>query len=259
MESFKPSRPGGAAVIAIYLTCAAEVARTLTSPELRDPAPYLGLFLLFIVLFSLVLWRPTLRPILRHLYLLAQSVLVLALLALNPDLDHVTALFALLCYQAGLLVAGGPRWAWVGILALLPPVSLLFFLGLRGLALGLTPLSAAVVLAIYVAVTQETERARAQSQSMLNALQASNAQLQVYAAQAEELAAAQERIRLARELHDSVSQTMFSITLNARSAQILTERDPARVRAHLEQLQALTRGALSEMRGLIAQLRAQSN
>jgi two-component system NarL family sensor kinase len=75
----------------------------------------------------------------------------------------------------------------------------------------------------------------------------------------------EERNRLARELHDSVSQTMFSIILNIRSTQILLERDPAQVRAQqvraqqvrtqLEQLQKLTQSALAQMRSLIAQLR----
>lgn len=251
--------PGRAAVIAIYLTFAAEVARTYFSQQIGNLAPYLALYSLFVALLTLLLWRPAIPLALRHLYLLVQTLLVIALLALNPGLDHVTALFALLCYQAGLLVTGGPRWIWVGTLTLLAPSSLLYFLGLRGIALGLTTMSAAMVLAIYVAVIQETERARAQSQFILGELQTTNRKLQAYSAQAEELAAAQERIRLARELHDSVSQTMFSITLNARSAQLLMDRNPSGVRAQLEQLQALTQGALAEMRGLIAQLRAQSS
>jgi signal transduction histidine kinase len=64
-----------------------------------------------------------------------------------------------------------------------------------------------------------------------------------------------ERNRLARELHDSVSQTMFSITLNVRSTQILLEREPSRVRPQLEQLQELSSRALSQMRALISQWR----
>ena len=68
----------------------------------------------------------------------------------------------------------------------------------------------------------------------------------------------QERNRLARELHDSVSQTMFSISLNSRAAHILLERDPDKLRSQLEQLQGLTRSALEEMRGLIADLRPAS-
>ncbi len=254
-----PLKPGRTAVIAIYLIFAAEVARTLTSGKVGDLAPwYLGLFLPFIVLLTIVLFRPGLHPILLHLYFFIQSALTLALLSLNPQLDLITALFALLSYQVALVFTGRTRWIWVGLLALLTPGSLLFYLGLKGLALGLVPMAVGIVLAAYVAVIEETERARANSQALLGELQATHRQLQAHANQVEELAAVEERIRLARELHDSVSQTMFSITLNARSAQILLQRDPARVRAQLEQLQTLTQSALAEMRGLIAQLRPKS-
>jgi signal transduction histidine kinase len=90
---------------------------------------------------------------------------------------------------------------------------------------------------------------------LLNELQETHRQLEAQAGQVEELAAMQERNRLARELHDSVSQTMFSIVLNIRSTQILLEREPDRVRPQLEQLQELTSRALSQMRTLISQWR----
>jgi signal transduction histidine kinase len=90
---------------------------------------------------------------------------------------------------------------------------------------------------------------------MLGELQDTHRQLQAYADQVEELAAMEERNRLARELHDSVSQTLFSIVLHTRSAQILLERDPPRIRPQLQRLQELTQNALAQMRGLIAQLR----
>ncbi|OGO40580.1 MAG: hypothetical protein A2Z04_07205 [Chloroflexi bacterium RBG_16_57_9] len=129
----------------------------------------------------------------------------------------------------------------------------------RGLALGLLPAAVGIVLAAFVAVNAEIETARTQSEALLGEVQARQRQLQAYAGQVEELAALEERNRLARELHDSVSQTMFSIILHSRSTQILLERNPARVKPQLEQLQALTQQALAEMRSLIAQLRPKSD
>jgi signal transduction histidine kinase len=116
-------------------------------------------------------------------------------------------------------------------------------------------MAAGIIFPAYVIVNHEIETARAQSQALLNELQETHRQLESYAGQAEELAAMQERNRLARELHDSVSQTMFSIILNIRSTQILLGREPARVRPQLEQLQELTSRALSQMRTLISQWR----
>jgi signal transduction histidine kinase len=87
------------------------------------------------------------------------------------------------------------------------------------------------------------------------ALQQRLKELQEYATQAEELAAVQERNRLARELHDSLTQTIFSMTLTAETARILLERDPSQSAPHLTLLQELAQSALSEMRALIQQLR----
>jgi signal transduction histidine kinase len=70
-----------------------------------------------------------------------------------------------------------------------------------------------------------------------------------------ELSTIEERKRLARELHDSVTQTLFSIGLTAEAAAELLESDPARARGQLEHLQRLTHAAMTEMRSLIFELR----
>jgi signal transduction histidine kinase len=70
-----------------------------------------------------------------------------------------------------------------------------------------------------------------------------------------ELSTIEERKRLARELHDSVTQTLFSIGLTAEAAVELLESDPIRARTQLEHLQGLTRAAMTEMRSLIFELR----
>ncbi len=73
--------------------------------------------------------------------------------------------------------------------------------------------------------------------------------------QAGELAAGEERAHLARELHDSVTQALFSMTLVSRSVEMLLESDPGTARTHLAQLRELQREALAEMRALIFELR----
>lgn len=70
-----------------------------------------------------------------------------------------------------------------------------------------------------------------------------------------ELSVVEERNRLARELHDSVSQTLFSISLVADAAATLIEREPARARAQVEGLRDMARAAMQEMRSLIFELR----
>jgi PAS domain S-box-containing protein len=73
--------------------------------------------------------------------------------------------------------------------------------------------------------------------------------------QAGELAAGEERAHLARELHDSVTQALFSMTLVSRSVELLLDRDVPAARDQLGQLRDLQREALAEMRALIFELR----
>jgi signal transduction histidine kinase len=71
-------------------------------------------------------------------------------------------------------------------------------------------------------------------------------------------AAAEERNRLARDLHDAVSQTLFSASLIAEVLPRLWDRNPAEARKRLEEVRQLTRGALAEMRTLLLELRPSS-
>jgi PAS domain S-box-containing protein len=73
--------------------------------------------------------------------------------------------------------------------------------------------------------------------------------------QAKEGAAAAERNRLARDLHDAVSQTLFSASLIADVLPRLWERNPDEGRRRLAEIRQLTRGALAEMRTLLLELR----
>lgn len=80
--------------------------------------------------------------------------------------------------------------------------------------------------------------------------------------QAQQAAAHEERARLARELHDSVTQALFSMTMHARAAQMAalgSNLDPkGPVIGNLEQLAQLTQVALAEMRALIFELRPEA-
>jgi PAS domain S-box-containing protein len=64
-----------------------------------------------------------------------------------------------------------------------------------------------------------------------------------------------ERSRLARELHDAVTQTLFSTTLTAEVLPKIWDRSPVEGRKKLDELRELTRGALAEMRTLLMELR----
>jgi len=73
--------------------------------------------------------------------------------------------------------------------------------------------------------------------------------------QAEELAVTVERTRLARDLHDAVTQTLFSASLIAEVVPVLWQTNPPEAERRTAELRQLTRGALAEMRTLLLELR----
>jgi signal transduction histidine kinase len=76
--------------------------------------------------------------------------------------------------------------------------------------------------------------------------------------QAHQVAALEERQKLARELHDSVSQALYGIVLGARTARTLLDRDPAQAAQPLDYILSLSEAGLAEMRALIFELRPES-
>jgi signal transduction histidine kinase len=70
-----------------------------------------------------------------------------------------------------------------------------------------------------------------------------------------ELTIAEERSRLAHELHDAVSQKLFSLRLTAQAAATLVDRDPARAKGELQQVAQLAAEAADELRAAVVELR----
>jgi GAF domain-containing protein len=101
-------------------------------------------------------------------------------------------------------------------------------------------------------VPSEDEQRLAQALAQRAGLAIQNARL---FEQAQQAATAEERQRLARELHDAVTQTLFSASLIAEVVPKLWERDEREGHNRLEELRRLTRGALAEMRTLLLELR----
>ncbi|WP_433217096.1 GAF domain-containing sensor histidine kinase [Dactylosporangium sp. CS-047395] len=70
-----------------------------------------------------------------------------------------------------------------------------------------------------------------------------------------ELSIVEERQRIARELHDAVTQKLFSLRLTAEAAAALVERDPARAAAELDVVRRLAAEATAELKSIVVGLR----
>ena len=101
----------------------------------------------------------------------------------------------------------------------------------------------------------EDEKAFLKAVADQSAIAVENARL---FAQARGKAAFEERQRLARELHDSVSQALYGITLGTKTAHALLKRNPEQVADSLEYVLSLAKAGQAEMRALIFELRPES-
>ena len=253
-DTLKPSRLG---LVILYLVFAAVVFRTLAIEANRPLIGwYLGFELAYLILYTIAFLISRISGWIKHLYFVLQSVIVLYMISWRPEFDFLVMLFLLLCYPASIFFTGRIRWVWIFAFVLLTSGSLIFYLGMiRGLALSLTTMAAEIVVPAFFIVNHEIETARRQSQALLDELQETHQRLQLYAGQVEELATVRERNRLARELHDTVSQLIFSIALTTSAAKLLLKKDPVLVQDQLSRLQEMTSSALSQMRSLITELR----
>ncbi|HSJ55193.1 MAG TPA: sensor histidine kinase [Anaerolineae bacterium] len=191
-------------------------------------------------------------------YVLAQSGLVVGLLLNKEVLDFFGLLFIPLSVQAVLYF--GPRAGFLAIAAFVLAIAATLSAASEGRSFGLvmavTYGALCFLLGGYADQIHRARMARSQNRRMLGELQMAHNQLQRYAAQMEELAVEQERSRLARDLHDSVTQTVFSMNLTVQSARLLFKRDPGRVDGQIERLEELAADAQREIQVLATRLRA---
>ena len=177
----------------------------------------------------------------------------------HPLHDYYAMLFLCLSLTASMWLPFGRDIFWMGVFCVALTAGLL--IGLR-LARGgsvhpFVPGRRDLHRAVRQGQPEGTE-ARRRSEELRGRLEEANQRLRAYAEQAEETATAQERARLARELHDAVTQTVFGMTLTAEAARIAIEQDPARVPPLLSRLQELARDALGETRAMVDELRPRS-
>ncbi len=192
----------------------------------------------------------------RWIYFGMQTALVVGMGLIVPSFDFLWGLYLILAGQAYFYSPRRAALIWMGLWIV---IAGLFLLRAMGAALGLAILLNFIAVSIFMisfgTASWQAEEARNESTALLRDLQTAHAQLQDYADRAEELSAVRERNRVARELHDSVNQSIFSITLTAEAARTMLDRDPARVPPYLDQLQEMTNSALAQLRSLIGQLR----
>jgi signal transduction histidine kinase len=224
-------------------------------------APQFGLIITLLLAWALVFIGSDLLarryPLLSSALIGLEIVIILSLLLMTHSIR--SDLFAFLFAITGMQVMQRhtPRVTAIviGLSASLTFLSLFQLFGiLQALALTMVYTALSIFLAAYVWATRQSKAIQKHQQALTSELQDANQKLDSYSHQAHQLAASRERQRLARELHDSVTQTIFSMTLAVQTARMSMRRDRRQVATQLDRLDYLTHSALAEMQTLISQL-----
>lgn len=231
-----------------------------STPELRQP----GIFILYTLLMILHIALHWLAPLLeaRHklipFYIILQGVLAFTITYLSNNQGMVFALYLALIGEAiGILRMSAWGYPAIGYYLLLSLVNYGMIVGWEYTgwwAVGFLPI--VVFIAIYITLYSRQSEARARAQALLEDLQVANRQLADYAAQVEDLSIANERQRMARELHDTLSQGLAGLILQLEAADAhLSKNHPQRAQEIVQQAMERARDTLSEARLAIGDLR----
>jgi signal transduction histidine kinase len=243
--------------IATYLLAVGGITRILVrfrDDRLWSIAILSGVYLVLLILEPFLIRQ---NRLLTYTYLIIQTAIIATLSLLTPNADFWAVLFCPLVVQVMHNFPQRTGFLITGIFTVTTSILLLLSLDSEvGIPLIFVYAVIYFLLAAYIAIIREAEAARQQSEQQQAELQSAYQQLQTYTVQAEELAVLQERNRLARELHDSVTQSLHSSTLLAEAGQrVASAGDIERARGYLIRLGEISQQALREMRLLVYELR----
>ncbi len=189
-----------------------------------------------------------------YLAMMAAVVNILPLLGVTFTAVYVLN-FVIAAQSAGLL-ARRAALIWVALLAVVSFMNLVAWVPMsvaftQAIALG----AGYFAIASFMIASKEADAARRQSQHLLEELQRSHARLQEYTTQAEAFAVAEERNRMAREMHDTLGHRLTVAAVQLEGAQRLIPKNPEKA----EQMVGVVRGqvveGLNELRRTVAALR----
>jgi len=261
MTSMKTSRPYPSTFVIVSFAIWIAVSIRWIIVFIEHAHPYLWLLSAILVIYGILLGIFPLitkgSPLKAHLYCGFQSFLTIGAMLLFYELDFFAFLFLPLAGQVMFVFPRRTAFGWIVFFGIATVIGhFIQFGGLEGLSFSFLYLAGLFLIASFSNLMLRANEARIQSDRLLDELQGAHRQLQEYAGQAEELATAKERNRLARELHDSVAQTLYGLTLQAEAA--ARELNSGQTDKAVEQLHEIRDSAqqtLKETRLLIFELR----
>jgi signal transduction histidine kinase len=188
-------------------------------------------------------------PMRFHIYFALQTLIVASLQASFPTADLFGFLFFILVIQVMVALSTRIAVGWVLIFFLTESVGIFFRPNSPGLIEVLFNIPVYFLVSVFAYVFRQAELARRQNQQLLEELRATQNQLQ-------ELAVAEERTRLARELHDSLGHQLTVAVVQLEGAQRLIPTRPEQASEMIGTMREELKNALADLRRTVTVLRS---
>ncbi len=200
-------------------------------------------------------WRRSLSDSLLALGGVALVTSIIAIAQLYPRIPTISFVYLLV-----VLALASVRGLYAAILAsLLAVLSFDFFFFPPPYTFVVVKVEDLLTLCVFLATAVMTSQLASALRRRAEQARSRERELRLLYEQAQELAALQERQRLARELHDSVSQALYGMSLGAYTArEALESSDLEQALASIDYVLVLAEAGLAEMRALIFELRPES-
>ncbi len=235
----------------------------IAQPNLRTP----WLAILFTLLFAIhIIAHWNVNRIIQNRsrilwYILGQSALAFGIINLSGNIGMIFALYmALIGETIGIL--GINRWGILSVVfyLALSLANFVLFNSQEGASFWLlTSIPTVIFVGMYVTLYTRQAEARENAQALAEKLETANQQLTEYAARVEDLTIAAERQRMARELHDTLSQGLAGLILQLEAADAhLMNNHTDKVRAIISNAMEQARATLTDARRAIDDLRQPS-
>jgi signal transduction histidine kinase len=253
--------PGGGHLllgVAYITTLAIYIAFLVGTGTWKNPGSWIvltilfGLFALCIYLFSIFFehfWR-------RLAVLLIQIVLVFIIMIIGEGMDFLPILHFIVVPMAYLSLSFTQASA---LTLLCLGTQLLAYLivadASEALAVLLPYGGGFAFFAVISTTLIQQQKDRQRAERLLAELEDAHQQLRAYATQVEALAVAEERNRLAREIHDSLGHYLTGMTMQLQAAGKLVANEPERAAESIVKAEEMARESLAEVRRSVAALR----